>query len=807
MLNYKDYERSIFDWLMAKHELDPNFTFTVRQSAGKGSETDYFIGTAKSNYFATSFWTLPVGFPGSSGDCISLILQLSKVGYGYYFEFNQTQAPHDSQNQSALNLVKALKVPLEKRFKFKRPVQEINKMYTIQIASPEKVYGNLDLMLIDIDKQLDQIIEVTDVEIEKEKENNPDFKAYRVSQNEFDKLIDRLNKRIEKHNDSLNKILTALGNKTTETYFKLLERLLNDLGLERDSEKIYFNYDEGKLIFGIGQRYVFNVEQENYFRMISKNMNVSDAEEFKSEPKAYLNNYPLNQNIDSNYDELLIGAKEILEVTEKSGFYKFDKKDFRAMAFTKTDGGTSDSPSQFPLNQILYGPPGTGKTYHTINKALEIINDAEVKALDWANRKSVKALYQQKVDAGQIAFTTFHQSMSYEDFVEGIKPDLEEDKDGVRTVIYDVKDGIFKALCNRARVIPVEEQDDKEYHFDDAWNELLAQVQNHLEIEKEFVLNILTPKKGLKVTEITNNGNLRLQPISNVNSTLDYTVSYKRLKELQKAIPELVAVKNIDKEFRAIIGGMNSTAYWATLNFINTWLEKANAKKHSNLLFKKEVPHILIIDEINRGNVSAIFGELITLIEDSKRLGNSESLEVSLPYSLPKFGVPNNVYIIGTMNTADRSVEALDTALRRRFSFTEMRPQPSLLEAQVFNEISLSEVLDIINQRIEVLLDTDHQIGHSYLINVKDLDALASAFKNSIVPLLQEYFYHDEEKIFLVLGSGFVKPKPTVEDLHSLFPMASYTNVRLPQIKQGYEIVQVDENTIIDALTMLMGNE
>lgn len=340
-----------------------------------------------------------------------------------------------------------------------------------------------------------------------------------------------------------------------------------------------------------------------------------------------------------------------------------------------------------PLNQILYGPPGTGKTYHTINKALEIINDEEVKALDWSDRKAVKELYQKKVNAGQIVFTTFHQSISYEDFVEGIKPDLEEDKDGVRSVVYDIKDGIFKELCNKARVTPAEENDHKLYHFDDAWNELLAQVQNHQVNENDLILEILTPKKGLKVTEITNNGNLRLQPINSGSSALEYTVSYQRLKKLQKIIGNVADVKNIDKEFRAVIGGMNSTAYWAALNFINNWLNKANQIKLSKASIEKAVPHILIIDEINRGNVSAIFGELITLIEDSKRLGNEEALEITLPYSKSKFGVPENVYIIGTMNTADRSVESLDTALRRRFSFVEMLPNPDLVapEKMVFD--------------------------------------------------------------------------------------------------------------------------
>lgn len=122
MLNYHDYEKTIFDWLMTKHTANPNFTFTVRQTAGKGSKTDYFIGTSKSNYFSTSFLILPVYFPGSSGDCISLILQLSNNGFSYYFEFNQTQDPKDGQNQSALKIIKALKNPLQKEFSFKRPV-------------------------------------------------------------------------------------------------------------------------------------------------------------------------------------------------------------------------------------------------------------------------------------------------------------------------------------------------------------------------------------------------------------------------------------------------------------------------------------------------------------------------------------------------------------------------------------------------------------------------------------------------------------------------------------------------------------
>ncbi|WP_213189214.1 McrB family protein [Cloacibacterium caeni] len=463
------------------------------------------------------------------------------------------------------------------------------------------------------------------------------------------------------------------------------------------------------------------------------------------------------------------------------------------------------SESTFPLNQILYGPPGTGKTYNTINKALEIINEDKVKQLDFNDRKAVKDLFDKKLKEGQIMFTTFHQSMSYEDFIEGIKPEIEEDEEGRKSVIYEVKKGIFKQIAEEARKIRYQSEElSQQYTFDDAWDDLVSEAYEYLEKEESLILNIQTVGMGLKVVDISEKGNLKVQPKSSKEAKI-YTVSFSRAKKLQEAFPDLSVIKNIDKEFRAVIGGSNSTAYWAVLNYINNRINSQTTTTQLEIPLAPK-PYVLIIDEINRGNVSQIFGELITLIEEDKRLGKNEALEVILPYSKEKFGVPSNLHIIGTMNTADRSVEALDTALRRRFSFVEMMPEYEALNKIQFDDFHLGELLKTINSRIEALLDRDHTIGHSYFINIKpnDTEALKEAFTNKIIPLLQEYFYHDYEKIALILGEGFVE---CIEPKESKVEFARWNGKTLekPETSRLFKIKKFDDNfNILDSIKHLL---
>lgn len=481
------------------------------------------------------------------------------------------------------------------------------------------------------------------------------------------------------------------------------------------------------------------------------------------------------------------------------------------------------------LNLILYGPPGTGKTYNTINKALSILETKTEEEINIEERDVLKARFDDYIKNGQIVFTTFHQSMSYEDFIEGIKPLKPEDED--EFVKYDVEEGIFKGLCRQAiKEFYQKGTNDETFErlnsFENAWNDLLENVQFSIDNNVVFPLDTKSGQ-AMDAFEISNRGNLYLRP--QYEGAKDYTVSHDRAQKLFEAFPNLDVVSNIDKEFRSVIGGANSTAYWSVLNYIITWLnENPTAPsieqtteisdtlvKFDNKIVKDNITssvlnYVIIIDEINRGNVSQIFGELITLIEEDKRLGKDEALEVLLPYSKEKFGVPPNLFIIGTMNTADRSVEALDTALRRRFCFEEIEPNPQLIATKgklkesngVVEGISLPRVLETINNRIEILSNRDHKIGHSYFMKVTSLADLKATFKKNIIPLLQEYFYNDYEKIGWVLGEGFFVQQKI--DKKTIF--TKFFKEPKPEFEVAYQLADIDTIDIKKAMLQLLGD-
>lgn len=390
-----------------------------------------------------------------------------------------------------------------------------------------------------------------------------------------------------------------------------------------------------------------------------------------------------------------------------------------------------------PLNQILYGPPGTGKTYHTIDKALEIFGE------NLESRDEKKAKFDEYVRKGQIVFTTFHQSYGYEEFVEGIKPVMNNEANS-QEIQYKIKDGIFKELCEKA--------------LDNYKVSLLTQEEfvksEDLENKIEIFLDELVDQQ--KFIEKIQSGGFKLEEYNekyriitddtNANLYLNLEI-FKTLLENKDKIINGRSIKQIlnNKHRRQI-----DSYYFQLVKLFKE--REQDYKVDNNPSEKPELkPYIIIIDEINRGNVSKIFGELITLIEPSKRIGVEEELKVTLPYSKKEFGVPKNVYIIGTMNTADRSITSLDTALRRRFEFIEMIPDVSKLSMDC-EGINLQELLKAINTRIEYLLDREKTIGHAFFVSVENLEDLKKVFQNKIIPLLQEYFYNDYALINAVLN-------------------------------------------------------
>ncbi|UWZ98806.1 AAA family ATPase [Vibrio splendidus] len=475
-----------------------------------------------------------------------------------------------------------------------------------------------------------------------------------------------------------------------------------------------------------------------------------------------------------------------------------------------------------PLNQILYGPPGTGKTYHTIEAAVT----AAEPTFGWANRSELKEKYDQLVADKRIRFVTFHQSYGYEEFVEGLR--AESDNDG--NLSYVIKDGIFKSICDEAAAQKVEKP--KLLSEDARIWQLSIESSGQSEVKKYCLDNDIGAigwghVGNMSSANRTQESDDLLASETNPNqATLRHFCNGMAIGDVvfcvsgQKTI-EAIGVVSGDYEFRP--GGVHMREDYCHVRPIK-WLarnlklnvydlngqtrlpiktcseltrfsvsELLTLLNKNNILLDKGVAQgaqrfVLIIDEINRGNISKIFGELITLIEPSKRAGKREALELVLSNSGKAFSVPDNLHIIGTMNTADRSLAMMDTALRRRFDFVEMMPKPELLKGAVVKGIDLEQLLSVLNQRIEILYDREHTLGHAFLLPAKALadvgeedkafKVLVSVFKNKIIPLLEEYFFEDWSKIRLVLADNqkndtnlqFVQQhKPTKQDLDGLF--------------------------------------
>lgn len=514
-----------------------------------------------------------------------------------------------------------------------------------------------------------------------------------------------------------------------------------------------------------------------------------------------------NENNDQKWWPILFVDRTALQ--DQPGTYSWKLRDELAEALKLLPQKEVNNPMSFAKNTILYGPPGTGKTYQTVNYAVAIIGGKSLEEVQVENHEEVLKRYRQYRQNGRIEFTTFHQSFGYEDFIEGIRPIFAEDREeDSGDISYEITDGVFKKFCETAQP-PAVDPNQNPYGFSESptiWKVSLASTGDNPVRDycmKHGCIRIGWDEYGEAITDdmdyhvggktVLNAFLSRMQPgdiilscytahsidaIGVVTGEPEWHPEFEHYKRL-RTVKWLVQRKNIGiTEFRLEKSLTLSTVYRLNTT-VATVIDVLNKNGFSGAAPAKGTkgPYVFIIDEINRGNISKIFGELITLIEPSKRLGQSEELQAKLPYSHEAFGIPDNVYLLGTMNTADRSIALLDTALRRRFSFVEMMPDSGVLDGIEVEGISISGLLTTLNRRIEVLFDREHTLGHAFFTPLRQspsIQTLGEIFRDKVIPLLQEYFYDDYEKICLVLGDR-KRPeqqqffKVETADLQSLF--------------------------------------
>ncbi|MGJ8744909.1 EVE domain-containing protein [Polaribacter sp.] len=924
MIIYKDYEKQVYDWLIQKHEVDPSFTFSLRQKSSKDTRLDYFVGTEKSRYFALTFWNIPVGgYAGSSGDCINLVFKFSSdyQTYGYDLKLTQTNTPQDNQNSSVLNVIKSLITPIKENIGTSYISDLTNKTNTIRSKPKKEKYTDLKDMLQDIDEDLLKFIPLVNKHIEIERQKNPEFEAHRISLEEFESMQEKLKTRFEKYqftdkepnywifqgNPDIYNITNALkaahlkswkvaahkdkiaigdkviiwqtgknagcyalaevtsevsvfeeepheqwyytdksdasatdrvkikitdyyadspisdedikgnpcfydfkaGNQGTnfrsrkdqyeeikslfnsknsfekvkskldpsifEEFISFVRSLIKTFNLKPNDPRIVFSVRGYKLNFIVGQKYCVNVYSsinKQNFGLISTDKLSNNNEKFAGKSPQTFYNY---------LDSLVVGEKEkqsvleavesVLDKTTKSGYSRSNDIVFQNYVFQVE--ANEEKNMKLPTNQILYGPPGTGKTYYLKDQLFDtytLRKNAITKEKFFEN-KIMNLTWWQVIAIALIENGTSKVNEILENRWVKTKASLSESKNVRATIwgtlqMHTITSSENVAYKQRQNPLIFDKNNDKMWQLlEEETKEQIPEVYDIIDEVNNFKSNNETVIKNYDFV------------------TFHQSFAYEDFIEGIKPVFPETEEETKDLGYKIEDGVFKKLCTKAKNDPLNRYA--------------------IFIDEINRGNVSAIFGELITLIETDKRSGAKNEMSIKLPYSKKEFSVPSNLDIYGTMNTADRSVEALDTALRRRFEFKEMMPDHTVIENEKVNEIKLSEVLKKINERIELLIDRDHAIGHSYFFNVNSEEKLAKAFTTKIVPLLQEYFYGDYGKIGLVLGKGFVEKKKNDDINFADFSYENSNDFKAP----SYLLKQVNEDNVIDAVLSLLGKK
>ena len=435
------------------------------------------------------------------------------------------------------------------------------------------------------------------------------------------------------------------------------------------------------------------------------------------------------------------------------------------------------APMTQPLNQILYGPPGTGKTYSTVTKALDIIG------VEYNSYEEAQELFQGELGK-RIEFVTMHQSFSYEDFVQGLKPLKPKKGEGV---IFDYKNGVFKEICRRANL------KNKEYD-----NYHISNSKVDFDLVLEFAFKDLI-ENDQPVTIERGNTPFKIHELN--DQTLWFETSKGTKHERYTLAKKTLKVIYEEGENKIITSG-NKGYFDAALDYLNKKSVELQKKLKTKLKPDDNRNFVIILDEINRANISRVFGELIALIEKDKRDGK---LTATLP-SGEAFTVPSNLHIIGTMNTADKSIALVDIALRRRFEFKALYPDPNILKKVLEeNEFSNDDthqrvnMLTCLNRIIRAKKSVDFEIGHSYFM---EHDTLINILNKQVLPLLNEYFMYDLKKVKEVIEKsqkdkeGTPIPKPGIVFNKQIWQDRGLLEVEsIKSAEDNLDMVETDETS------------
>ena len=432
-------------------------------------------------------------------------------------------------------------------------------------------------------------------------------------------------------------------------------------------------------------------------------------------------------------------------------------------------------------NLILFGPPGTGKTYSTVERAVRLIDGKAP-----AERTGTTARFNELMAAGQVEVVTFHQAYGYEEFVEGIRPVLGNASTEVK---YELHAGAFRRIALRAAAEGLR-RGARTPSFETLWTTLVEEIEaEDQRIEssargKHYVLEVSQTGRSVRAYPATegDDGDWLADTERRQSTSKELVrIWWNHRDEIGPKMENITYQRSVEllRDARGGGGGHHYSPLWICYRLlcdiadrIEAAQEEHQAPSNAEVLaalndrsaefeFGEDAnQYVLVIDEINRGNISKILGELITLLEPDKRLGAANELRLPLVYSPhQKFGVPPNLHVIGTMNTADRSIALMDVALRRRFLFEEVMPSSEVV-ADVLQAHGVrrrlvalvADLLDTMNARIRFLYDRDHQLGHSMFLGVRSLADVRDVLVGQVIPLLQEYFYGSWDKVSIVLG-------------------------------------------------------